>query len=154
MILIRIKTHYGHHEDVYQRGKSEGNPQWSDETQLNRDTRRLSHLLSYAEVPQLGNCLELGFGTGDTLIWLHQQDYNYTGVDISNTAIAPARDRTKNLNGIQFRRQDITRKPLEAINEYSVIVENRFLHCIIGEDRENLLNYLGRVNSRMILSRQ
>ena len=67
-----IKTDYDHHEGDYQRKKNEGNPQWSDQNQLNRDTRRLSHLLSYAEVPHSGNCLELGCGTGDILIWLHK----------------------------------------------------------------------------------
>ena len=31
---------------------------------------------------------------------------------------------------------------METINEYSVIVENWFLHCIIGEDREKLLKHI------------
>jgi SAM-dependent methyltransferase len=73
---------------------------------------------------------------------LNQLGYECTGLGISNTAIESARDKTNNLNGIQFRRQDITHKPLETINEYNVIIENWFLHCIIGEDREKLLKHI------------
>ncbi|MBT3428581.1 MAG: hypothetical protein HOL98_14600 [Gammaproteobacteria bacterium] len=57
------KTDYAHHEGVYQDYKTQRKPQWSDQTQLDKDTRRLGHLLSYPEDRRRGSA-SLAFLTG------------------------------------------------------------------------------------------
>src|SRR5688500_10131498 len=46
--------------------------------------------------------IELGCGTGTTAIWLAQQGFSVTAVDISPTAIARAEERARR-EGVQVR---------------------------------------------------
>src|SRR5437763_8564361 len=42
--------------------------------------------------------LDVGCGTGDNVIWLCQQQFNVTGVDLSESAIEKARERAARAN--------------------------------------------------------
>jgi len=58
-----------------------------------------------------GKALDVGCGTGDNVLWLAQQGFEVTGVDIAPEAIKMAIDKSKK------SRQTVTFKVLDFINE-------------------------------------
>ena len=81
-----------------------------------------------------GRLLELGCGAGNVTRALVERGFAVTGLDISEAAIAWARDRAGDC--ARF----IVGDAVTAIpGEYDLIVDGHCLHCIIGKDRQQLL---------------
>lgn len=141
-----IKTNYIFHDTVYRHKLSKDGGMWSSQEQLESDCARLTHHLHFDSVPQSGRVLELGCGTGELSRWLRSRGYEVTGVDISETAIGEAKKRSENLD-IEYICDDITRTDRFSIGLFDLVVENWFLHCIVGDDRKNVLK---TVNSLLV----
>lgn len=108
----------------------------------------IDNLLQSDAFPKNSNAkvLELGSGAGDSLLPLAEKGYQVTGIEISPTAVSWAREKfdVKGLNG-NFVEGNIA-KPLPFFNEYfDAILDAACLHCIIGFDRDKVLNEVRRV---------
>jgi SAM-dependent methyltransferase len=78
--------------------------------------------------------LELGCGAGNVAGWFVERGCEFTGVDISPTAVAWAMERA--IPGARFVVADLT---VGIAGEYDLVIDGHCLHCIIGEDRSRLL---------------
>lgn len=141
-----LKTNYVHHDVVYKKKLSQQGGVWSSEHQLEMDRLRLSHHLGLDSVPKNGRALELGCGTGEISQWLTTRGYSVVGVDISESALEEARSRSGDA-GIDFRCLDVTQSPGWRSGTFELVIDNWFLHCIVGDDRKRLLQNIASLLS-------
>lgn len=62
--------------------------------EINRPDHNLINFVSGLPVP-VGTAVDLGCGTGDNCIWLATHGFQVTGCDLSDVALAKARDKAK-----------------------------------------------------------
>jgi SAM-dependent methyltransferase len=86
-----------------------------------------------------GRALDLGCGEGGDAMWLAEQGWQVTAVDISQTALdrAAADARARNvLERIDFQRHDLPHTFPEGVFD---LVSAQFLHSMVEMDRPRLL---------------
>lgn len=95
-----------------------------------------------------GALLDLGCGDGKLTLRLAQSGWAVCGIDISPTAVAWARERSRAL-GIpaDFRAGNVLDLPFRPGN-FDVAVDSFCFHCIIGADRRRFLSETFRVLKR------
>lgn len=142
-----VRSNYLYHESIYGKFAQEGRMMWGDEEQLSADINRLTELLSLKKSPPGCRALDLGCGTGEIVSWLEGNGYDSVGIDISKTAINIARERYSSL-AARFYSLDISVTDTLILAPFDVVVDNWFLHCIIGSDRDKVLNCISRSMSR------
>lgn len=105
-----------------------------------------------------GRALDLGCGEGADVIWLAEQGWKVTGVDISVTAIARAREAAseKAEDGqTDFVVADLESWVSESTDKYDLIIAS-FLQSPIGFDRSRVLrlaiNLLADHGSMLLIS--
>src|ERR1700752_1971113 len=116
------EQHYGERERV-----------WSGRVNV-----RLAELVE-PMVP--GRALDLGCGEGADAMWLAEQGWHVTAVDISQTALdrAAADAAARNLaDRIDFQRHDLTRSFPTGVFD---LVSAQFLHSTVPMDRPRLLRH-------------
>jgi SAM-dependent methyltransferase len=75
-----------------------------------------------------GKGLDIGCGTGDNLIWLSQQGFGMTGIDIASTAIKLARQKAKRMNiDASFYLLDFLKEKVPG-NPFSFIFDRGCFH--------------------------
>ncbi len=133
-----MKTWYEGHDDAYKKKLSIGEAGWSSPEVTEENYRILKPLLQNHV-----NCnsvlLELGCGAGDLTEKLLSHTQNITGVDISNTAIQWAKSKT---NIPQFLCQNLLNRNAFPENSFDIAVDSCLMHCIIGNDRIEMLKNL------------
>jgi 2-polyprenyl-3-methyl-5-hydroxy-6-metoxy-1,4-benzoquinol methylase len=93
-----------------------------------------------------GRAIDLGCGTGDNVIYLAQQGFEATGVDISPRAIARAQRRAHTA-GVSptFLVADVT-DLTEVEGPFDLVVDNGCLHSLIADEaRAAYMNTLTRL---------
>ncbi len=135
-----MKTYYHAHELAYQQIKSNGFIGWGNAknvTDLGEATSKeylTRTIKKYCAHQASMSALDLGCGTGATAFILAQNGLRTTGIDVSETAVAMARDlaRQQNLD-VQFISGDIL--DLGALNQtFDLVYDSHCLHCIVFED--------------------
>jgi SAM-dependent methyltransferase len=143
-----MKTNYRLHDDVYQRRR--GDPTymgWIARDQIAEDiTQTWQPLITRPAFPSQGNLLDIGCGAGHVSLFLAQQGYEVTGVDIAPTAIAWAKENAdaKNL-AVTFQVMDVLTLADLADASFDIVLDGRCFHCIIGGDRDRFLQAAHRV---------
>lgn len=141
-----MKSYYHAHETAYQEIKAKGGIGWGGAKTLSElgDEVTNQYLNSivpdYFADPKGKKALDLGCGSGTTAFTLAKLGFTVTGVDISETAIAMAKDLSEQQNlQINFVVGDILQ--LEKMNEkFNLIYDSHCLHCIVfDEDRVKVL---------------
>lgn len=128
------KTDYAAHDARYQVLRAQGAPGWETTDEHAEREIELAWALAALE-PSMGKrVLDLGCGAGNVAGWLAERGFDVTGIDISPTAIAWARERA--IPRTCFVVGDVVE---EIPDEYDLIIDGHCLHCIIGEDRARLL---------------
>ncbi|MFN8790954.1 MAG: class I SAM-dependent methyltransferase [Bdellovibrionales bacterium] len=137
-----MKSYYDAHESAYKSLKSQGCLSWDRKKSLEefQDDERVAYfektLPALFADPTSKKALDLGCGTGTTAFFLAQRGFQVTGVDVSETAIAMAKDLAQQQNlKVEFIQGDALE--LEGLRQkFDLIYDSRCLHCIVlDEDR-------------------
>lgn len=141
-----MRANYFIHEEKYQQARAKGWPGWGGPERMAQENIWLERLFSYSAVPAQGKILELGCGEGHYCRLLAQKGYEVTGIDISPTAVAWAKEKTPETNyNISYLVADLTQPDLLPGESFDLIVDGNCLHCIIGQDRAAFLGNVHRL---------
>jgi len=87
-----------------------------------------------------GNVLEIGCGTGTNSIWLARQGFTVTGLDISSSAIAIARERAREEDVVcRFLVDDFLSCPLAETPFHLVFDRGCFHSTVASQQREGFV---------------
>ena len=134
---------YMKHEEEYKKLKDNGFEGWGADNFHNRMEGWKINIEKIKEY--LGNCqgnlLEIGCGTGDVSRLFYGLGFNVTGVDVAETAVDWAKEKSlKNGDNIRFIASDICSTFQWEKEKYDVVIDGNCIHCILGQDRVQLLN--------------
>ncbi len=141
-----MKSYYHAHESAYREIKAKGGVGWGGAKTVSElgDEATNQYLQSlipfYFAEPKGKKALDLGCGSGTTAFILAKLGFAVTGVDISETAIAMAKDLSVEQSlDIKFIVGDVLK--LSEMNEkFNLIYDSHCLHCIVfNEDRAQVL---------------
>ncbi|MCM8532739.1 MAG: class I SAM-dependent methyltransferase [Lentisphaeraceae bacterium] len=142
-----MKTNYSGHDDVYKKRLASGARGW--DTSANGYELRIEKLqkvLSRNHAPQSGKLLELGCGTGVIGLWFASLGFSVSGIDISPTAIHHANIQTEEVqSSATFHIGDVISLEVFEDDSFDFIYDSHLLHCIIGDDRQQMLKNVHRV---------
>lgn len=141
-----MKSYYHAHETAYQEIKAKGGVGWGGAKTLTELGDEVTNQYLQSLIPgwisePLGKkALDLGCGSGTTAFILAKLGFNVTGVDISETAIAMAKDFSSQQSlEINFVVGDIL-KVSEMNKKFNLVYDSHCLHCIVfDEDRVQVL---------------
>jgi SAM-dependent methyltransferase len=142
-----MKAYYDAHESAYREIQRNGFVGWGDVRSLEdlgdavtRDFLTWVRSVHFAESAG-ATALDLGCGTGTTAFVLAQLGFVTSGVDISSTAIAMAKDLAQRQRlQIDFRQADILRLE-DLAASFDLVYDSHCLHCIVfDEDRARVLS--------------
>jgi len=98
-----------------------------------------------AEVPiPPGRALELGCGTGTNAIWLAQQGFDVTALDLSALAVEKARQRAAKA-GVRFLACDVTQPPAEVTGPFDFCFDRGCYHAVRRENAQGYVAALRRL---------
>jgi len=105
----------------------------------------LKHLVESGKITPC-KVIELGCGTGNSLIYLSTKGFDPTGIDISETAIDIAK-KSASEKGVKcnFITADILGDLSGIHDEYDFVYDWQVLHHIFPEDREKYINNVYRL---------
>jgi SAM-dependent methyltransferase len=142
---VKMTKSYEGHEDIYKKIKKKGLRSWNEfqrikQKEISSDTKRfLTDVVTQPWAPKGGRVVELGCGTGPILRWICKNNFSGLGIDISKTAIAMAKEQTRDAN-VKFKRADLCRIDAGKIGKFDLAIDGHCLHCITNErDRKNFL---------------
>jgi SAM-dependent methyltransferase len=100
-----------------------------------------------AEVPiRPCRALELGCGTGASAVWLAQQGFDVTALDLSTVAIACARQRADETGAsVRFLVADVLNPPPELAGPFDLVFDRGCYHVVRREDVAAYLEALRRL---------
>jgi methyl halide transferase len=100
-----------------------------------------------AEVPiRPCRALELGCGTGASAIWLAQQGFDVTALDLSTVAIACARQRADEAGAsVRFLVADVLNPPPQLADPFDFVFDRGCYHAVRREDGAAYLETLRRL---------
>lgn len=90
--------------------------------------------------------LELGCGAGDVALLFAERGYQVYGIDIAPTAIEWAREKSLKANlKAEFDIGDVTKLGKWEDGYFDIVIDGHCFHCIIGDDRAEMLKEAYRV---------
>jgi len=143
-----MRTNYLSHDEVYQRRWD--NPTymgWIARNDVEEDIHQTwQPLTTRSAFPKRGRLLEVGCGAGHISLYLANQGYTVTGVDIAPTAIAWAQKNAAAARlPVHFQVMDVVSLADLADDSFDIVLDGRCFHCIIGGDRTRFLQAAYRV---------
>ena len=102
-----------------------------------------------------GRALDLGCGTGTTVLWLAQQGWTAVGVDFSPLAIESARRKADWTSGAMFVEGDVTRlDELEVGGPFDLVLDVGCFHGLPARRRDAYVRQaagVARPGARMMI---
>lgn len=87
-----------------------------------------------------GRAVELGCGTGTNAVWLAQQGFDVTAIDLSALALERARRRAEGAGArVRFLEGDVLHPPAELTGPFDFVFDRGCYHVV---RRENVRDYL------------
>lgn len=143
---MSLKTNYIGHDARYKRRKAEGKTGWNDEKDWSEWRTEILALIASDGFPKSGKVLELGCGAGDVSLLFAERGYQVTGIDIAPSAIEWAREKSLKANiKAEFIEGDVRNLRRWEDGVFDIVVDGHCLHCIIGDDRTEMLKEAYRV---------
>gem|GEM_PF-230804 len=145
-VKIKFKTDYPGHDALYRRRKESGSPGWDDEQTWQAWRKEILDLIASGDLPKSGKVLEIGCGAGDVSLLFAERGFQVSGIDISSTAIEWAKEKAQQA-GIkaEFNVGDVRDLGLWGDETFDIAIDGHCLHCIIGNDRTEVLKEAYRV---------
>src|SRR5262245_34326324 len=118
-----------------------GNTPW----ETGRPSSELQQVL--AEIhPRPGRAVELGCGTGASAVWLAEQGFDVTALDLSPLAIERAHRRAAEGGvRVRFLVADVLRPPEEPVGPFDLVFDRSCYHVVRREDTAGSLDTLRRL---------
>ena len=147
---MKNKIDYKVHDDIYKQTKKDGFEGWGGADYLERIKdweKQIEYLQKYArEWPQTGRILELGCGEGKLSFVLARFGYNVTAIDVSETAIAWAKEKLQKQNEtIDFKVMSVVDLDCFEENAFDIVFDSLCAHCILGADRKIMFDHIYRI---------
>jgi len=143
---MSLKTNYIGHDSSYKRFKAEGMNGWNDDETWQAWRAEILALIASDGFPRTGKVLELGCGAGDVALLFAERGYQVSGIDIAPSAIEWARGKAlKTGMKAEFIEGDVRNLRRWEDEIFDVVVDGHCLHCIIGDDRAEMLKEAYRV---------
>ena len=99
-----------------------------------------------ASAMEPGRALDLGCGTGTTVLWLAQQGWTAVGVDFSSLAIESARRKADWTSGAMFVEGDVTRLDgLQVDGPFDLLLDVGCFHSVPIRRRDGYVRQVARV---------
>ncbi len=109
-----------------------------------RPSQELQRVLAETKIEPC-RAIELGCGTGTNAVWLAQQGFDVTAVDISSRAVAQAKRRAADAGvRIQFLQADVLHPPAELTGPFDFFFDRGCYHVV---RRDNVGAYLATLRS-------
>ncbi len=142
-----MRTNYKGHDSKYVKNKALRKPGWDDtKAGYIQFKEEVQKVLDRGFAPSQGKLLELGCGAGNMSLWFAEKGYETFGVDIAPTAIQWARERAATKNTwIQFCIGDVVQLNDYKNASFDFVFDGHCLHCIIGNDRNLMLENIFRI---------
>lgn len=143
--MEKLKTFYQGHDLIYRHNAAAGHPGWhNDPAEYDRFRNQVQAILAKGHAPPAGRLLDLGCGSGEMAIWFAQLGYSVSGIDISTKAIELAQATADSVKEeIQFVCGNVTQlSTLFQNQQFDFIFDGHCLHCIIGNDRQLVLQQI------------
>ncbi|HIF6044081.1 class I SAM-dependent methyltransferase [Vibrio parahaemolyticus] len=139
-----MKPNYQVHESMYVDARQAGWEGWGGNERMSKAVL-VERFLDLCDRPKQGKLLELGCGEGHHCRAFQKLGFEVTGIDISPTAIAWAKEKAK-ATGIEgkYYTADLTVESFQLPERYDVVIDGNCLHCIIGADRAIFLDHVYR----------
>ena len=139
-----MKPNYQVHEIMYVAARQAGWEGWGGNERMSKAVL-VDRFLAVGDNPKQGKLLELGCGEGHHCRAFSKLGFEVTGIDISPTAIAWAKEKAKEARiAGKYYIADLTAESLELPERYDVVIDGNCLHCIIGADRATFLSHVYR----------
>ncbi|HCE5105595.1 class I SAM-dependent methyltransferase [Vibrio parahaemolyticus] len=141
---MNMKPNYQVHESMYVEARQAGWEGWGGNERMSKAVL-VERFLELCDRPKQGKLLELGCGEGHHCRAFQKLGFEVTGIDISPTAIAWAKEKAK-ATGIEgkYYTADLTVESFQLPERYDVVIDGNCLHCIIGADRAIFLDHVYR----------
>ncbi|EJG0780327.1 class I SAM-dependent methyltransferase [Vibrio parahaemolyticus] len=141
---MNMKPNYQVHESMYVEARQAGWEGWGGNERMSKAVL-VERFLDLCDRPKQGKLLELGCGEGHHCRAFQKLGFEVTGIDISPTAIAWAKEKAK-ATGIEgkYYTADLTVESFQLPERYDVVIDGNCLHCIIGADRAIFLDHVYR----------
>lgn len=136
-----MQNRYLEHEEIYQTLKVKGYTGWGGSKSESREAGWQVHLDNLLEFmgDKRGRVLELGCGTGIVTRLLAHEGFKVIGVDVSQTAIEWAIEKTDVQEcSIEYYCKNVCDEDDTWHETFDIVFDSTCVHCIIGEDRELL----------------
>jgi SAM-dependent methyltransferase len=144
-----MRSRYYHaYEDRYRRVYQQGVEYWSnDPEELATTTRQLDAFLAeYSLSPSTATVIEFGCGEGHLARHLAENGFSYVGVDVSESALAKARQRVGQSDHVRFMHGDVTALVGLATDAFDVGIDNFCLQMLVVDaDRRAYLSEIRRL---------
>ena len=111
-----------------------------------RPSAELLRRIEQFQIPR-GRAIELGCGTGTNAIWLAQQGFDVTAIDISDTAITRAIERAKAAGvNVRFVTADVTALP-DLGEPFDFLFDRGCYHAVRRGNAKGILREIDRVTA-------
>ena len=141
-----MKTDYAAHDVRYRKLRAAGGIGWTTAEDVDEIMAGVEAALRAPYAPRRGRALELGCGAGETTLRLAVMGFDAFGIDISETAIAWAREKAADRGiRVDFREGNVLDLRDWPVDFFDFVLDGRCFHCIIGEDRGRFLAEVHRV---------
>lgn len=127
---------YSFYDTVYQEIRSRGESGWGGNDRLSKAASHISEILHHRCIPKGRRALEVGCGEGNQSRLMASLGYQVTGIDVSATAIAWAREKTPVLPHIEYICGNFAQHNVLPDRQFELILDGACLHCIGGADRD------------------
>ncbi len=131
-----MRTFYEGHDRAYRAKQARGEEGWTSLGEATENFGRIRGVLPVSSLSPQCRILDLGCGSGELSGFYAGLSQQVTGIDISPTAIAWARQRLPHL---RFLCGNALNPALLPLGRYDLVIDSNCLHCIIGKDRTTLL---------------
>jgi SAM-dependent methyltransferase len=130
-------------QEHWERRYREGDSPWD----TGRPSSELLRVVAQ-ETIRPGPAIELGCGTGVNAVWLAQQGFTVSAIDISPLAIERARERAARAGvAIRFLTADVLHPPAELVGPFQFFFDRGCYHVVRRESAQQYLATLLRITA-------